>query len=82
VFSYSFIIVYVFRKTDTYKGADKSLARPGKKQANISVGMAWISFRALPSKEKKKLDDSSRLDVVEIVHVSDVLPSLFPSWSG
>jgi hypothetical protein len=30
---------------------------------------------------KQKLDDSSRLDVVEIARVSDMLPSLFPSWS-
>jgi len=31
---------------------------------------------------KKKLDESSRLDVVEIARVPDMLPSLFPSWSG
>jgi len=31
---------------------------------------------------KKKLVDSSRLDVVEIARVPDLLPSLFPSWSG
>ena len=31
---------------------------------------------------KKKLSDSSRLDVVEIARVPDVLPSLFPFWSG
>jgi len=30
---------------------------------------------------KKKLDDSSRLDVVQIVRVPDMLPNLFPSWS-
>ena len=30
---------------------------------------------------KKKLDNSARLDVVEIVRVPDMLPSLFPSWS-
>jgi len=35
------------------RGADKSLARPGRKQANISVGMAWISFGALPCRKKK-----------------------------
>jgi hypothetical protein len=29
----------------------------------------------------KKIDDSSRLDVVEIARVPDMLPSLFPSWS-
>jgi len=43
--------------------------------------MARISFGALPCK-KKELDDSSRLDVVEIAGVPDMLPSLFPSWSG
>jgi len=64
-----------------YRGADKSLARPGRKQANVSVRMACISFGAFPCK-KKKLDDSSRLDVVEIALVPDMLPSLFPSWSG
>jgi len=31
--------------------------------------------------EKKKLD-SSRLDVVEIARVPDIVPSLFPSWLG
>jgi len=31
-----------------YMGADKSLARQGMIQANVSVRMAWISFRALP----------------------------------
>jgi hypothetical protein len=31
---------------------------------------------------KKKLDGSSRLDVVEITRIPDTLPSLFPSWSG
>jgi len=29
-------------------GADKSLARPGRKQANVSVRMVWISLSALP----------------------------------
>ena len=33
-------------------GADKSLARPGRKQANVSVRMTWISFGALPYREK------------------------------
>ena len=30
----------------------------------------------------KKNDDSSHLDIVEIARVPDMLPSLFPSWSG
>jgi len=33
-----------------YRGANKSLARPGRKQANVSVRMAWISFGTLPCK--------------------------------
>ena len=67
----------------SYREANKSLARPGRKQANFSVRMVWISFRALPCKGGGGgLDDSSRLDVVEIARVSNMLPSLFPSWSG
>jgi len=64
------------------QGADKSLARQGMKQANVSVRMAWISFGALSCEGKKKLDDSLRLDVVEIARIPDMLPSMFPSWSG
>jgi len=64
-----------------YRGADKSLARPGRKQTNVFVRMTWISFGALPL-QKKKLDDSSRLDVVEITRVPDMFLSLFLSWSG
>ena len=43
----------------------------------------WREIRSAPFlTRKKKLDDSSRLYVVEITRVSDMLPSLFPSWSG
>ena len=65
----------------TYRGADKSLVRAGRKQANVFVRMAWISFGALPCRGKWKLDGSSRLDVVEIAGVHDMLPSLFHSLS-
>ena len=34
-----------------YRGADKSLARPGSKHANVSVRMAWISFGAFPCRK-------------------------------
>jgi hypothetical protein len=37
---------------NVYSGADNSLARPGRKQANISVRMAWISFDALSCRKK------------------------------
>jgi len=36
-----------------YRGADKFLARPGRKQANFSVRMMWISFGALPCRGKR-----------------------------
>ena len=62
-----------------YSGAGKSLALPRRKQSNVSVRMARISFGALLCR-KKNLDDSSHLDVVEIASVPDMLPSLFPSW--
>ena len=43
----------------------------------------WREFPSAPFLAKKKiLDDSSRLDVVEIACVPNRLPSLFPSWSG
>jgi len=42
----------------------------------------WREFPSVPCLEGKKLDDSSLLDAVEITHIPDMLPSLFPSWSG
>jgi len=43
----------------------------------------WREFpSALCLAGKIKLENSSRLDVVEIARVLDMLPSLFPSWSG
>jgi len=43
----------------------------------------WREFPSAPYLAgKKKLDESSRLDVVEIARVPDILPNLFPSWSG
>jgi len=68
-----------------YGGADTYLAWPGRKQANVSVRLAWIYLSALPCKGGGwwvKRDDSWRLDVVEIARVPDMLPSLFPSFLG
>ena len=45
----------------------------------LSEWSEFPSARCLKRK-KKKLDKSSRLDVVEIARVTDMLPSLFPSW--
>jgi len=39
-------------KIHKHRGDDKSLASPGRKQANVSVGMAWISFGALPCRKR------------------------------
>jgi len=72
------------RKTVTfsiYRGADKSLAQPGRKQANVSVRMAWISLGALYCRGKK-LDNSSRLDVVEIALFAWLASELFSFLFG
>jgi len=42
----------------------------------------WREFPSAPCLAGGKKLDSSRLDVVEIARVHDMLPSLFPSWSG
>jgi len=43
----------------------------------------WREFPSAPCLAgKKKLDDSSRLEAVEIARVPDMLPNLFLSWSG
>jgi len=43
----------------------------------------WSEFPSKPCLAgRKKLDDNSRLDVVEIARVPDMLSSLFPSWSS
>ena len=42
----------------------------------------WCEFPSAPCLAgKKKIDDSSLLDVVEIARVPDMLPILFPSWT-
>jgi len=44
---------------------------------------AWREFPSAPCLAGKEIiDDSSRLDVVEIARVPQIFPSLFPSWSG
>jgi hypothetical protein len=65
-----------------YRNAQKSLARSGRKKANLSVRMAWIFLRRLALQGGKKLDDSTRHDAVEIARVPVMLPSFFPSRSG
>ena len=55
-----------------YRGADKSLARAGRKQANVSCHNG-VNFLRRPALQEE-LDDSSRLDD-EIARVPDTLPS-------
>ena len=43
-----------FANIITYRSADKSLAQPGRKQTNVSVRVAWISFGVWPCRKKKK----------------------------
>jgi hypothetical protein len=40
----------------------------------------WYEFPSAPYLAGKKLDDSSRLDVVEIERIPDILTILFPFW--
>jgi len=65
--------------TNKHRGADNSLARLGR----LMFLSDWRESPSAPCLAgKKELDDSSRLDVVEIASVPDMLPSLFPSWTG
>jgi len=52
-----------------YRGADKSSARPGRKQANVSVRMAWISFGAFPCRKKENLM-TARVSLLLKTHAS------------
>jgi hypothetical protein len=54
----------------------------GNKLMFLSEWREFLSMPYLKKKKKKKHVDSTRLDVVEIPRVPDMLPSLFPSWSG
>jgi len=40
--------LWMLNVSTTYRSADKSLARPGRKQANVSVRTAWFYFGVLP----------------------------------
>ena len=44
---------FCLRPNLNYSGADKSLARPGRKQANVFVRMACVSFGVLPYRRKR-----------------------------
>jgi len=48
-----FVAAFSLLREYLYRVADKSLARPGRKQTDVSVRRAWISFGALPCRKKK-----------------------------
>ena len=58
-----------------YRGADKSLGRPGGNK--LMFLSEWREFPLAPCLAEKNLDDSSRLDIVDIACVLDMLPSFF-----
>ena len=41
-----------------------------------------MNFLRLLAMQENELDDSLPVDVVKIARVPDMLPSLFPAWSG
>ena len=63
-----------------YRGVDKYLAPPGRK--NRCFCQNGVNFLQRLALQEEKIDFSSRLDVVEIARVPDMLPSWFPSWWG
>ena len=50
---YEYLLWYIYYCYTFYRGTDMSLAAPGKKQANVSARMAWMSFGALPCRKKE-----------------------------
>jgi len=57
--------------------------QPDQEGNKLIILSEWREFPSAPCfAEKKKIDNSSRLDVVEIARVHEMIPSLFPSWSG
>ena len=57
--------------------------KPDQEGNKLTLLSEWREFISAPCLTGKKIfDESSRLDVVEIARVPDMLLSLFPSWSG
>ena len=68
-------------RQDMYRGADKSLARPGGKQARKHVGDAR-DFNNIEMRAVIRLFFPARQGAEGNSHHSDRNISLFPSWSG
>jgi len=63
-----------------YRDADKSLAWPEKKQAIVSLRVAWICFGDLPCRKNGLM--SVCVSMFEIACIPDKLPRSFHSWLG
>jgi len=70
-----------FGSTNIYRGADKSLARPGRKQARKHVRDAR-DFKNSGTRAVKLFFFFARQGAEGISLHSDRNTSLFPSWSG
>jgi len=55
---------------------------PDQEGKKLMILLEWREFPSAPCFAGKKKLDSLRLNVVEIARVHDMIPSLFPSWSG
>ena len=73
------IVIYII--SCLYRGSDKSLAWPGRKQTNVSVRMGWISFGALPSRKKRTWWQLASRCCWNQASLT-CLRAFFPSWSG
>ena len=62
-------------------GVDKSLARPGRKQANASVRMARISFGALPCRKKKLMRAHVSMLLKSRASLTCLRACFLPGWS-
>jgi len=65
----------------TYRGADKSLAQPGRKQANASVRMAWISLGALPCKKRNLMTACISILLKTCTSLTYFRACFFPGWA-
>jgi len=80
---YCFLVhkgMHALLRYSLYRGAYKSLARPGRKQANVSVRMVCISLGTLPCWKRNLM--TALVSILLKSCMSDILLSLFPSWSG
>ena len=64
------------------RGADKSLARPGRKQTNVSVRMAWISFGVLPCRKTNLMTAHISMLLKSRASVTCFRVCFLPGWAN